>query len=361
MRILYILRSEFGLIGTNASYMFPSIVNRSHKVRVLSFEANKNEKGLKVFKDNSVDVREFPFQPVPNRTQTILKQIEYFNPDIVHHYYHGQCMFTSMVARSVESRRRKWFLDIRSPLFGQRQNVKRERRRNLYFQQYYDGIFTHDPSSPKTVFPFVYKPVYQAPLAINSEVFKGGIPAPIPSKLLRSVFVGSIARRRKLDFLLHAYKEAQNNNINATLDIYGSGNDLNRLTQLTRELGLENVVTFKGLLPQKELMQRMKLYQYGICYVPQENYSNAPALKFYEYCAAGLFPLCSKNKGILKAKTQGFKAEYFKNTPESFVKTLMSLPNTSNLVTIRQSNHEISKDYTWEAVVERDLIPRYVK
>lgn len=361
MRILYILRSEFGLIGTNASYMFPSIVNRTNKVRVISFDANKNENNLKVFEDPSVDIRQFPFLPIPRRTSTILRQIEYFNPDVVHQFYHGNCMFTAMMARAVESRPRKWLLDIRSPLFGEKDGVRRERRRNLYFQQYYNAILTHDPHSPKTVFPLIYKPVIQAPLAINSAAFHGGLQQVFPSKTIRCVFAGSLARRRKLDFLLEAFDLVRRKNLDVSLDIYGAGNDLNRLRDKSREMNLANVVNFKGLTSQIELIARLKEYQIGVCYIPQENFSSAPALKFYEYCAAGLFPLCSDNKGLRKAQRQGFTAKYFRNTPESFADALASLPSFEEQVNIRAANFEHSKQFTWENVVSKSLIPNYIK
>ncbi|MEM6890493.1 MAG: glycosyltransferase family 4 protein [Pseudomonadota bacterium] len=80
---------------------------------------------------------------------------------------------------------------------------------------------------------------------------------PSPAGSIRLVFMGRLVGWKAVDVSLQALSEARKRGVDATLDILGDGEEMERLKQLRDRLNLEEAVTFHGFQPQTVCAKRL--------------------------------------------------------------------------------------------------------
>jgi len=74
----------------------------------------------------------------------------------------------------------------------------------------------------------------------------------------RLVFVGRMVDLKALDFTLSAVAQAQGRGVDIHLDMVGDGPELTRLRGLSKELGIDDRIEFRGFLPQSQCAEILK-------------------------------------------------------------------------------------------------------
>lgn len=358
MKIAYILRGAFGEAGANASYMIPSIVNKTHDIMVLCPNRQRGNEKV-VFTDDSVPITTL-FHHGKQRLAEASLFIEKFQADIVHVFHQPDALLYPFIAKRLNRRKAKWICDIRSPLLATDPDLRRLiRRRALFLQPYLDYITTHETRSVSTVFPLRLKPVTCVPLGVNLREF----PQPSTKGAIRKfIFTGTLSQLRKTDFLILAFDALLNKtNIPVTLDIYGAGNALEDLQRLVETLGRQNSIRLLGMVEQKKLLDLMLEYDAGISYVPYGHYSNAPPLKTLEYAAASLPILASDTESNRRFQQEGFQMSLFSNDFETFCRGALELIQNGHREEDISRNLKMVQPYDWNHIVQSRLLPLYQK
>lgn len=118
--------------------------------------------------------------------------------------------------------------------------------------------------------------------------------SPISYKSLNSkpqfVMAGRLDRGKGWDIFLNAVKLMEKNGLKAEYLVIGSGKEEADFLSLRRELGLENIVKHKALLPQEELAGEFKNLDY---FVFPTVLDESLGLTIIEAMSSGLVPVCS--------------------------------------------------------------------
>jgi len=182
-------------------------------------------------------------------------------------------------------------------------------------------------------------------------------------KRVKLLYVGTLSGRRLEDTLygLKAFV-TRNPDCEMTYDIVGSGNkdELDELSDLTKSLGLLNMVFFHGRLPHSEIKRFFDECNVGVCYVPiTDYYEYQPPTKLFEYVLSGLYVIATAteaSKELINPKN----GIIIQDSPEGFCCALQSLfdnLNTISEVEIRQS----LKEHTWAKIVQSEFAPWLAK
>ncbi len=359
MKIVYITRGPFGLMGSNASYMFPSILSKTADVTVLAPMATKKERENIVFSDPNVSVITITNGKVLARAEECANIIEQIDPDIVHVLGHPRCFIYPMLSRRIESRKRKWLIDVRTHIFGLGKiHLKFEKLMNAYLQRYVDHICYTAESSLHTVLYSPNKPVSWVPIGINLQSFSK--PKSRPNKTpFKFVFVGSVAKARKLDVLVRNFGNfALNSDVPVEFKIYGSGNSMESLQAIIDDSGFQNHIQIMGLIPMSEVGQVLLENDAGFVHLPKDKFNDAPALKRIEYAAAGV-RIVESDTDYHKLNLEDFKTVMVPDETESFSEILQQFVASKYKFSDILHNHEKSKRFDWCNIVENDLMPIY--
>lgn len=365
MKIAYLIRNEYGVLGGADSYMFPATVAKTQDVMVLESKAPES-KGREeiVFSCPDVALHNIYAQKINDRIANAHSALFAFDPDVVHVFQSAACLrFIYALRRSFPGA--KWVLDFRTPLLvpGGRAAMRRRRRDYFFAQFFVDRILTHSLGTLGSNLPLRFRGVTEVPPGVALEMFEPGRPElREPS---RFVFVGSLAKVRDVGFMVRAFGEAAGRvSRPITLDVYGAGDDEDHLRALAGELGLEGTVVFKGVLPQEELFRVLPGYDVGVAYVPLDRknrvFANAPSLKSLEYAAAGIEVLASATPGHKEhCRRHGFDFCFFRNTRADFAAGVEALCSRGLDEARLEKNAAAVAGMDWQAIVDGTLLPCY--
>ncbi len=360
MRIAFILRSEFGLLGTSATYMLPSRVARHHDVLVLTSPTGKAERDLKVFSDPGLAITPLRGTTLPKRLNEAMGHLERFRPDIVHIFYFRDALLYAQAVKTRLASPGKWLLDVRTPLLEE----NRWRRlgiqaRNLLHQRYIDWAICPSNGCVRSHFPYLGCPITPTSLGVALDRFVVEETWPCEN-ISRFVYVGSVARRRRIDQLVRWFGAfAAQAGGGVSLDIFGGGNTLKNVRAQIAHDGLADIITAHGPADQELLFRRLPTFDAGIGYVPDGHYDDAPALKILEYAAAGLPIAASGLRGLRGMAREGLDMSFFANAQDDFVKCLMELRQRGADPELLRQNRAVVARWDWDRVIERDLLPVY--
>lgn len=365
LKIIYILRTSFGLMGTNASYFMPKEIAKTHEVMILEGPSYESEGALAVVKNKDLNIKTVDEKEFEKRFSGICKYIDEFKPDIIHIFYHHQALQLGKALRKKYSSNIKLILDIRSALLEERliQRIFLQVRA-LFLQGAFDIIATNGPYVVKTVFPLCWRPVRELNHGVDCAAFKVRNTA-WQTNNIDLVYTGAIAKKRNIENLLMGFKtlleEPNASQYNFTLHLYGTGNRFENMKQLSQTLKIDHSVIFHGLIDQEKLSNILNTHSIGIGYVPFGIYKNAPALKTLEYICAGLSVLASDTQPTKDLLELGFKIETYDNSAQGFADGVLRLCEKGWEEASVLNNINLIKQFDWQNIVQNSLIPIYQK
>lgn len=360
MKIVYITRADFGVLGGAASYFIPAYTNTKCDVTVLSNVVPGSTEKI-VFSDSSLMIHDIYARDPTERVMKALDHIRRVKPDIIHVFHGPECLrYPHMLRERLPGA--KWVLDFRSPPVTQNVTaLKKTLSRYFFCQFYYDLILTHSKLTIKDNLPLRFRTFKELPLGV--ELAQIPFTPNIKQKPENFVYIGSVTKSRQLEMLVLSFAEfVIQNRRSATLDIIGDGDALEELKELVVSKKIGDYVKIKGFMPQQEVYRMLCDYDAGIAYVPYEMYTRAPSLKSLEYAAAGLPILASDTKGHKDyVKRFGFQFSLFRNSSQGIHDALRVFFKESSIQNVVAENRKVVENFDWEKMVKNTLLPLYKK
>lgn len=360
MKVLYIARTDYGAIGEGAIYHYASLTSKHHNVRVLAPRHSTGKEEI-IITDDNVEVIDIYSPLVMEQIDNAFRHISDFHPDIIHMIQSPLCFHYPYYLRHLTPYA-KWLIDFRSPYIGEKNDLAL--KRYFYLQFYVDKILTHFMPSLKTNIRYRFRKAYEVPPGVDLSLFEdNALTSPSGRSPRNFIFIGSLHKKRKLEFLVRSFGEfKRKSKLNIKLDIFGAGNDSVELGRYIEGNSLQNCITLRGLLPQKELFKELKKYDAGIAYVPYEHYSLAPSLKSLEYSAAGIPVIASNTEGHRVYNTKyNFNFITFNNTTTDFCSTMFDIVENGFSKEMIDANKKAVQQFDWKHIIEKRLLPLYSK
>lgn len=208
------------------------------------------------------------------------------------------------------------------------------------------------------------------PIGFNSRLFhptveeekdKLRIRLGIRSDVKVLIYIGSMARFRRLNRLIEAYAMICDYNKEVRLLMVGDGDNLKDIVSLSGNLGIDKFVIFTGRVPPGKVVDYIRASDIGISYVPiNDNYTYNPPLKTFEYLACGLPVVATStvsNKVIIQDQINGVLVP---DKSMDIAKAAIDLlSNTSKLERIRQNAAKSVARYDIETITKEHLLSLY--
>lgn len=359
MKVAFITRTSFGVLGGAGSYFIPSHTARHAEVLVLS-PFQKNSREPVIHHDEGLAVHDVGGEDDMDVVANVVRELETFQPDIVH-IFHNKLCFEYAKALKKSLPRTPRVLDFRSPPI---MAVAKQRRRArwCYFRAHLlcDHVFTHSLKTMRYNLPLRLKRVTETPPGVELEgVNRREASSATPRRFL---YVGSVAKVRQLDVMIDAFGLfADRVEAPVHLTLVGGGNAVEELSsRVAQSDALRGRVELLGPKRQREVYDMMAAYDVGLAYVPVEKYATAPSLKSVEYSAADLPFLASDTPGHRDYNRRfGFQFRLVKNTPEDWADALLSAYNGGIPESEVVANRNAVQAFDWGRIVEQALMPVY--
>lgn len=125
--------------------------------------------------------------------------------------------------------------------------------------------------------------IYNFPDGANPNLFKSS-EFPSSKQNPTFIYIGAIAKIRKLNVIIKAMKIVTKSFKDAQLFMVGDGDNLNPLKNLTKKLGLEKNIKFTGLVPYEEVSKYIGKSHIALCPIADYyHYKLSSPLKLFEY------------------------------------------------------------------------------
>ncbi|BBO82764.1 hypothetical protein DSCO28_33300 [Desulfosarcina ovata subsp. sediminis] len=175
------------------------------------------------------------------------------------------------------------------------------------------------------------------------------------------VFCGSIAKFRRLDNLLKAFKIVVDQMDNARLLMIGDGNALHELKDLAYTLGIESKVQFTGRIEHCELVDYFGASDIGISYIPiNENYTYNPPVKTFDYLSCSLPTIATQTISNGKIITDRDNGLLTSDSIDGVAISIIKLIHDDSMrKQIKQNARSSIMNYEFETIAEKHLIPVY--
>jgi len=359
MRIAFVTRGPFGVIGGAASYMLPTVASLRNDVLVCAPHSPASKEKV-VFKNSEIDIVNIFSASNSRLVLNLYSELRRFKPDIVHVFQSPKCLLYFSELRSLFPKT-KWILDIRTQIITDDSVQRRRMLGKFFFSQFYvDHIFSQSIHTISSSLPVRLKKFSELPigLSINDFVARENP----PQSVSRFIFVGLLAKQREIDILIKAFGEFSAKTDKAvSLDLIGDGNDAAELKRLCQDQGFDNI-KFLGVMEQRKIAETLHRYDAGIAYVPYEKYMWAPSLKSLEYAASGLPILASDTEGHKDYSERfGFTFNYFSNDHRGIVSGIESIVEKTGFKKERSDNLSAVRRFDWEHIFNSDVLPVYNK
>lgn len=175
-------------------------------------------------------------------------------------------------------------------------------------------------------------------------------PQPGQEPLADLVSTGKLEDRKNHRFLLAVLAEANRAGRSFTLDVFGDGPLRNRLLRLTRSLGLEEQVRFRGFRPDvREFLPRYRAYVHSA-------YAESLPLAIIEAMAAGLPIVAADIAGISELCGDGVEARFWSlDDPAAAAATLTALldDEPARLKAATAASERFRRDFDAEVIGPR--------
>lgn len=173
------------------------------------------------------------------------------------------------------------------------------------------------------------------------------------------LFVGNLRRDKGVKYLIHSMKFVISQKLKTKLLIVGDGPEKKSLEKITKQISLDDVITFKGRVSRNEVPEYMLKADMLVLPSPyNEGFPNV----ILEAMAAGL-PIISTNivgmDEIIEDGVNGFLVE--PKRPDKIAEKISSiLENDTLRLKISKNNIDKSSQYSWKKTTEQ-LEKIYIK
>jgi|Deesub1362A_J573_1020465.scaffolds.fasta_scaffold02558_4 glycosyltransferase involved in cell wall biosynthesis len=287
-------------------------------------------------------------------------------PNIIHIFSYAGSLLIRLINNNPSSVR--WIYDIRSgaikgfPWYFLGKVIQELE------SAFFDATFLIDKAVTK------YKPrgdrnIFISPIGVNLRMFR-----PIHSRWILSrygieerdlvlVYSGSLDPERRIENLIYAFWKASKTVKNLRLIILGTGKDFNRLNSLARKLSVSDRVLFLGYVDYQQIPEFLSAADIGLSYIPIiPTFNNLPPLKTIEYLACSLPVIATETAGNRQFIIHKWNGLLAKDDPSSFSEAMIKLSQDAGLRAALSRNARSSvKNYDWEAIVKRKILPAYQK
>lgn len=247
-------------VGAHLQVVTAELVKRGHRVSMITTRrpgqpAFEIWQGVEVFRTFTVKVAGF-YQAIPSKS-AIKNIFEKVKPEMVHFHYLGFLLLRTMkIAKelglptvytyhmSEEHLTQPFFMrPFRSLIAKQIVNCCNRMDQVISVSQNLANLLPQKGiNSP---IQYISNPVIFSDKNKTESINK--------ESAFEIFFAGRLDPEKNIPYLLHAFKKLLNTKPNAKLRIAGKGTQKNNLEKLTRELGVENQVTFLGFLTHDQL------------------------------------------------------------------------------------------------------------
>ena len=361
LRIVYISNKPFGLVGTLGMYAVISEVAKQHDVLVFCPRGGEDI----VYSNPKVSINSRYDMQAPYSDQLptgFVESLREFDPHIIH-CFGTRCIDVVQRVRELALSARI-IMDIRSPIIAENINVEIKMKERLMRGQYIaDHLSFHCYGTYERDLGSSAVPVSIIPPGYFKDNFKVKRPELVgqPKKF---VFVGSVAKVRKIDRLVRQFVDAHEKvSADITLDIFGDGDAYGEVKALIKNLGASRYIRMKGMVRQLKLHKKLATYDAGIAFVPAiERFSTAPSIKSVEYAAAGIPVICTRTKGHEEFSERfGLKFFYYDDVEDGFSSLLSELPEVNELQCAVRSSQKALVHLRYENLIQEYVMPMYAQ
>jgi len=168
------------------------------------------------------------------------------------------------------------------------------------------------------------------------------------------IYIGSLAKKRRLDIILKAFSLVTREVMNAKLLIVGDGDGKEELEKLSTNLNLEKYTIFTGEIPYKSVPKYICLADIGLSpIVPIDNYKMSSPTKMLEYMACGIPVIGNREifdmRNVISKSNGGILVDF--NAP-SFSTAMIRLAKNGELAKNKGDNGRqwINKNRSYEQI-----------
>lgn len=173
------------------------------------------------------------------------------------------------------------------------------------------------------------------------------------------LYVGTLKGRSVLATVKAFHKFViQNPERPASYDIVARGDSHQKLKILKyiNQHALHDYVSFHGEVNFPELTAYYLRANVGLSYIPiTPYYDNQPPTKTFEYLLAGMYVIAtatSENRRVINSGNGCLIGDGVEDMAKAFLSTAITMPSINNF-----EIHKDSEGYSWDAIVENDLLP----
>jgi glycosyltransferase involved in cell wall biosynthesis len=175
------------------------------------------------------------------------------------------------------------------------------------------------------------------------------------------VYSGAIAKLRKIDKLIEAFKDVLKIHKDVKLLMIGDGNSFFSIQTRVQKMNLEKSIIFTGRIPYAEVSNFISVADIGISYVPiNNNFNSSPPLKTFEYLACGIPTIATKTESNSKIIRHGFNGILVNDTPDDVANAIINLLGDKDLQRhLSQHARNSIMEFDFDYITQKYLIPLY--
>lgn len=310
-------------------------------------------------------------QPFYDFVSTVLEKE---HPEIVHVFH-----FRGAGLLRVRNRnsRAKWIIDVRTLHVG---NVKGEMK-GLYFKDklthletlVYDYILVLTEKIKEKLKPNPRK-IVTIPLAGSKSKFDVCNKSDVRDKYRKSleinnsdvvfIYAGTVNPSRKVEVLIRYFVKATSNISNVKLLVVGGDSMGGGYVDELKRLSSSNII-FTGKVKYTDVQNYYFASDVGISYLPPGTpYEYQPATKVLEYMLAKILVFANETLTQKEVTPNTIRGILFKDHYESFLERfqhILDILYSQDHKSLVDNAYNYAKEYTWESIVEKRLIPFYEK
>lgn len=343
MRIAFFSGWPLGLRGTPGTYKFVERMTSYNDVIVFSPVTQR---------DIVYECSFLPIIPLDNPVsdsglRRIVPTFQQFAPDVVY-IFNSHCWPEQLTYLKSVYPDPKYVLDIKTPLLQRGEKQRDIQRAGNGASEKLDGIVTLSANSVYSWIPDCSLEPFVYPLGLDISMFNGLERREKKTPLKNFVYIGVLHPLRKIDKLIESFALFNDRvSYDVSLELLGSGPDLERLREFVSSHNLDPIVKLRGLVRQEDLPLMLGKYDAGIAWVPSDIYNDSPSLKAIEYMAAGLPVIATDTRAHNNLANQGLSVEICPEEVSAMAESLATLSKNGFARERIESNFcEVSKfDY----------------